>query len=121
MSWCPASWIGNGMRTLPNQHLSAPTHGRTQLKTKQQIHESLPNHRPVPPRLRVWRVRGAAARVRDIDYIVCSCGGRPVEIDTTVEEDKQFGCGKPGCCAHAYQCDKCKTKWIFSLEAPEVE
>ncbi len=58
---------------------------------------------------------------RAIREIHCSCGGRPSEVEPTDEEEKQHGCGRRRCCVRAYRCEKCNTRWVFALEAPEAE
>jgi len=63
--------------------------------------------------------------LKEISQIICSCGGLPVERDTTKEEKNKYGCfrDKQGwaCCVGAYVCPKCKTRWMFSYEAPDME
>lgn len=57
---------------------------------------------------------------RNIEEVFCSCGGKVTEVDTTDEEEKQYGCNRRRqCCVRAWKCDKCSTRWTFSLEAPE--
>lgn len=56
---------------------------------------------------------------REINQIYCSCGGIVAVVDTTSEEDKQFGCGAKNCCVRAYVCKKCQIRWTFSYYAPE--
>ncbi len=59
---------------------------------------------------------------RTIAKVYCSCGGTPVEVETNDAEEKAYGCGRRrGCCVRAYECEKCKTRWTFDLEAPEAE
>jgi len=53
---------------------------------------------------------------REIDKAFCSCGGEFHEVETTKEEEKKRGCS---CCVAAIQCDKCKTRILFDLCAPE--
>ena len=59
--------------------------------------------------------------MKEVNCVVCSCGEDVDEVDTTPEEEKVFGCGRAGCCVEAYECPKCKTRFTFSLNAPEVE
>ena len=59
--------------------------------------------------------------MREVDYVLCSCGGEVEEVETTDEEDKKYGCSRKGCCAVAFQCKKCQTRFLFALNAPEAE
>ena len=58
---------------------------------------------------------------REICAVYCSCGGKPKREDTTDEEEREHGCGTKECCVRAWECPKCKTRWTFSLWAPEME
>lgn len=57
---------------------------------------------------------------REINEILCSCGGKPVEAQPTIEEEKEYGCGRSGCCVKVFCCPLCGTRWVFDLESPEV-
>jgi hypothetical protein len=57
---------------------------------------------------------------RDIAKVLCSCGGTVSEKETTADEEKEYGCGRKGCCCNALQCDKCGVRFTLSLEAPEL-
>ena len=59
--------------------------------------------------------------MRNINRIVCSCGGEPSPVPTTDDEELRHGCGRRECCVNAYQCPQCGTRWTFDLEAPEIE
>ena len=63
--------------------------------------------------------------MREIEEIICSCGGTPEETKTTDEERKKYGCHRDSeewtCCVEAKMCPKCKTRWMFALAAPEME
>ena len=59
--------------------------------------------------------------MRKVDIVKCSCGGSVEEIETTDEEERDYGCGRRGCCVEVYVCNKCGTRFTFSLEAPEME
>lgn len=58
---------------------------------------------------------------RDADGIACMCGGYAEQVDITPEEDAKHGCGRSGCCGRAFVCKLCKTRWVGSCEAPEME
>ena len=55
-----------------------------------------------------------------IESVKCSCGGIPIEAETTDCEEKEFGCGRRGCCVKAYECPECKTRFTLGLAAPEA-
>jgi hypothetical protein len=61
---------------------------------------------------------------RDKDALRCKCGGYAEAVDSTIEECKEFGCGRdrPGdeCCARAFVCVLCGTRYAGSSEAPEM-
>lgn len=57
----------------------------------------------------------------DVASIRCSCGGTPKEEDCTKEERDELGCGRTyDCCSRAARCDKCGTRWLFALNAPDT-
>jgi len=56
---------------------------------------------------------------RDVNKMICSCGGAFYEADPTEKEEKTYGCGRSGCCVMAIQCDKCKTRVTIDLCAPD--
>ena len=58
---------------------------------------------------------------RKIANIYCSCGGQPSEVDTTDKEEELYGCQTKGCCVRAYTCSECNTRWLFELNAPEMD
>lgn len=60
--------------------------------------------------------------MKDIAGIVCSCGCTPKRVDCTERELHLYNCGRSyECCIQAWLCLGCKTRWVFSLEAPEME
>jgi len=58
--------------------------------------------------------------MREPEKIMCSCGGEVGMVDPTKEEEKKYGCGRPGHCVRAFECKKCKTRFTMRLEAPEA-
>lgn len=58
--------------------------------------------------------------MRLIEFVLCSCGGKPAVEEQTAEEEKDHGCGH-GCCLTAIRCPKCGTRFLIRLEAPEME
>lgn len=56
---------------------------------------------------------------RGVNAYACTCGGYGESVDVTPEEEKKHGCGRWGCCARAFVCRICKTRWVGSLEAPD--
>ena len=60
--------------------------------------------------------------MRDIERAGCSCGGTVTIVELTDAEDAKYGCGRcKGCCDFALECDKCRTRFVLGLEAPEME
>jgi hypothetical protein len=63
---------------------------------------------------------------RDAEGVKCECGGY-AERDNkmTVEEIKGRGCGRDRpeyqCCARAFVCAICKTRWLGEAEPPEMD
>jgi hypothetical protein len=57
--------------------------------------------------------------MRAIENATCSCGGVVREVEPAPEEDKR-NCSR-GCCLTILECDKCKTRFVLKLEAPEME
>ena len=58
---------------------------------------------------------------REIEHIVCSCGGAVKKVKPTDQEEKDYGCGRTECCVKAFKCGKCETRWMFSLASPEMD
>lgn len=52
--------------------------------------------------------------------IACECGGYAESVQVTEKEDAKYGCGRRYCCACAFVCKLCKTRWVGSEEAPEM-
>lgn len=59
--------------------------------------------------------------MREIRKIICSCGGEITKVETTITEDKEYGCKRKGCCVEAFECNKCKTRLTVVYESPEME
>lgn len=63
---------------------------------------------------------------RDANAIACECGGY-AERDRhmTMDELKNLSCGRDTttyqCCARAFVCRVCKTRYVGSAPAPEME
>ena len=58
---------------------------------------------------------------REIKKGICSCGGSVNSVEATQEELKKHNChSKWECCMAVIECEKCKTRIIFELEAPEM-
>lgn len=57
--------------------------------------------------------------------VPCACGGyadRVDDADLTDEEVAQFNCGRGRvCCARAFVCRVCKTRFGARAEAPEMD
>lgn len=63
---------------------------------------------------------------RDVDGIRCECGGyAELDHNMTAEEINRWGCGGDTptnqCCARAFVCAICGTRWLGSAKAPEME
>lgn len=63
---------------------------------------------------------------RDEDGIACECGGyADRDYKMTRAELKDRTCGRDTetyqCCARAFVCRVCKTRWLGTAEAPEME
>lgn len=62
---------------------------------------------------------------REIREILCSCGGKPREVERTEAEIATYGCSRDApdwvCCVMGIECPSCKTRWTLALEAPEME
>ncbi len=62
---------------------------------------------------------------RDAEGISCECGGYAELVPNTVEECKEFGCGRDtpqwSCCARAFICKICKTRIVGTAKSPEME
>ena len=56
---------------------------------------------------------------RGADGIECLCHGYAERVDTTPEEDAQFGCGRSRCCSRAFVCKLCGMRLIGTADAPE--
>jgi hypothetical protein len=57
---------------------------------------------------------------RDIESVHCKCGGTVDDVETTDEEEKAAGgCPTRGCCVRVFECERCKARFVFRLEAPE--
>lgn len=57
--------------------------------------------------------------MRPIESATCSCGGAVTETEPTDAENKD-NCPM-GCCLRVLYCDKCKTRFVLRLEAPEAD
>ena len=57
--------------------------------------------------------------MKDINKIICSCGGEAERKKTSKEEESKYGCNRKECCVNAYECNKCKVRWTFTFDAPE--
>ena len=60
-------------------------------------------------------------KMRDVDVILCDCGGKLEKTECTEAEEKDHGCGLRRCCAAAFVCDKCGIRKAFTLPAPNCE
>lgn len=59
---------------------------------------------------------------RGQEAIPCSCGGYCDRVSQTEEEIAQYGCGRwGGCCAVAFVCRICKTRYAGHEPAPDME
>lgn len=59
---------------------------------------------------------------RNTEGVQCECGGYARRTtDITDDEDREYGCGRPRCCSVAFNCPLCRTRWLGTLEAPEME
>lgn len=58
---------------------------------------------------------------RGVEGIQCACGGYAEKVVVTNEEENRYGCGRQGCCARAFVCKLCGTRWVGGAEAPEME
>ena len=58
--------------------------------------------------------------MREIEKSKCSCGGEPRYVMATGDEIRDYACSR-GCCIEVFECDKCKTRFVMRLEAPEME
>ncbi len=62
---------------------------------------------------------------REIDEVYCSCGGNPKPVVKTKKEVREYGCHRDdvksvgGCCARAYRCHMCGTRWLLALDPPD--
>jgi hypothetical protein len=56
---------------------------------------------------------------RNLNGIRCDCGGYCESVDTTLEEESAFGCGRRHCCAVAFVCDICKVRYAGAQPAPD--
>lgn len=59
--------------------------------------------------------------MREINSVHCSCGSEAVEVETTDDEERAHGCRRRGCCAKAFVCQGCGTRWVLDLAAPDIE
>jgi len=48
---------------------------------------------------------------RGISGYPCSCGGYCEITATSEEEERECGCGRPGCCAIAFACRICGKRY----------
>lgn len=57
---------------------------------------------------------------REVNEALCSCGGKWHDVEPTAAERRKHDCGRPhACCTAAAQCDKCGTRILFKLAAPD--
>jgi len=66
------------------------------------------------------------SKIYDIDRsakaIKCECGGYAERVDCTMEELKEFNCGRPfECCARAFVCSICGKRIVGEAEAPDMD
>jgi hypothetical protein len=59
--------------------------------------------------------------MREIRKAECSCWGTVERVDATPEEERNFGCSRPGCCCIVLQCDWCNTRFVIGVESPEMD
>lgn len=63
---------------------------------------------------------------RDAEGIPCECGGY-ADRDSKMTAEEIYGrtCGRDTetyqCCARAFVCRACKTRWLATAEAPEMD
>lgn len=62
---------------------------------------------------------------RGQDAVRCKCGGYAEHVESTIDECREFGCGRdrPGdeCCAAAFVCVICGARYAGAYPAPEME
>jgi hypothetical protein len=60
---------------------------------------------------------------REVEGISCTCGGYAHRAACTEGEIKRYGgCMVGGeCCARAFLCAVCATRWVGTAEAPEMD
>lgn len=56
-----------------------------------------------------------------LSRITCPCGGYFNAVETSLEEESKFGCGRLNCCVETMECQKCKQRINFKLKAPDME
>lgn len=56
-----------------------------------------------------------------LSRIACPCGGYFDAVETTMDEENTFGCGRIKCCVETIQCNKCSQRINFKLKAPDIE
>lgn len=49
------------------------------------------------------------------------CNGYAPEVEPNEIEEKAYGCGRKGCCAVAFVCLNCETRYVGSKDAPEMD
>lgn len=57
----------------------------------------------------------------EISRIACPCGGWFDAVETTLQEDAEYGCGRTNCCVETIECDKCHQRINFRRKAPDME
>jgi hypothetical protein len=55
-----------------------------------------------------------------ISKATCTCGGEVKEVDQTADESRTHNCPR-GCCGTAFECQKCKVRFVVKFESPEIE
>ena len=57
---------------------------------------------------------------RDSNAVKCKCGGYAASVEPTDAEVKEHGCGRHrSCCARAFVCCICGTRYVGAAPAPE--
>jgi len=59
--------------------------------------------------------------MKEVNKILCSCGGVPTSVDPTETEEKVYGCNQRGCCVGALECPNCKTRFTLLYAPPDPD
>lgn len=61
--------------------------------------------------------------MREVEKMLCGCGGNYKEVATTEQERKEWGChrdsDKYSCCVMAVKCDGCDNRIVLALASPD--